>query len=98
MCRHWQLLYAMVGLILLLVCDVFLCLLLQFVLKSILLVQVLLHLEATIHKCLEGSVVDRLPSAQGMTPGSWDGVRIGIPPVSLLLPLPVSQPLSLCLS
>ena len=45
----------------------------------------------------EGSVVEHLPSAQVVTPGSWDRVHIGLPAWSLLLPLPMSLPLSLCL-
>ena len=40
---------------------------------------------------LGGSVVEHLPSAQGVTPGSQDRVPAG----SLLLPLPVFLPLSL---
>ena len=39
---------------------------------------------------LGGSAVERLPWARGMTPGSRDRVPTG----SLLLPLPVSLPLS----
>ena len=45
--------------------------------------------------CLGGSVDERLPLAQGMIPGSWDQV---LHQGSLLLPLPVSLPLSVCLS
>ena len=41
-------------------------------------------------ECLGGSVVEHLPLAQVMIPGSWDGVPI--------LPLPMSLPLSVCLS
>ena len=39
-----------------------------------------------------GSVVACLPSAQGVIPGSWDRVPIGLPAEILLLPLslPVS--------
>ena len=44
---------------------------------------------------LGGSVVERLPSAQGMIPGSWD--RVLLSAGSLLLPLPASLPLSLSL-
>ena len=47
---------------------------------------------------LGGSVVERLPSAQVMTPGSRDRVLHWAPAGSLLLPLPLSLPLSLCLS
>ena len=35
--------------------------------------------------------------AQSVTLGSWDRVPIGLPAWSLLLPLPVSLPLSVCL-
>ena len=45
-----------------------------------------------------GSAVEHLPSALGVIPGSWDQVPIGFPAGSLLLPLPVSLPFSLCLS
>ena len=46
-----------------------------------------------------GSVVELLPSAQGVILGSWDRVPHGAPGAwSLLLPLPVSLLLSLCLS
>ena len=47
--------------------------------------------------CLGGSVVERLSSAQGMIPGSWDRVPHQVhvrEPASL----PMSLPLSLCLS
>ena len=37
-----------------------------------------------------GSEVERLPSAQGMIPGSGIESRIGHPAGSLLLPLPLS--------
>ena len=49
---------------------------------------------------LGGSVVERLPSALGMILGSWDRVLHQAPPHPgiLLLPLPMSLPLSLCLS
>ena len=40
---------------------------------------------------LDGSVVEHLPSAQVVIPGSWDGPPVG----SLFVPLPVSLPLSL---
>ena len=46
---------------------------------------------------LGGSVVEHLPLAQVMIPGSWDGVSHQAPqrePASL----PVSLPLSLCVS
>ena len=50
--------------------------------------------------CLRGSAVERLsaflPSAQGMIPG--DRVPHQLPVRSLLPPLPMSLPLSLCLS
>ena len=41
---------------------------------------------------LGGSVVERLPLAQGVTSGSWDRVPYWLPTGSLLLPLPVSLP------
>ena len=44
--------------------------------------------------CLDGSVVEHLPSAQGVISGSWDQVLHGLPAWSLLLPLPVSASLS----
>ena len=48
---------------------------------------------------LGGLVVERLPSAQVMIPGSWDrGIRIRLPVGSLLLPLPRYLPLSLSVS
>ena len=49
--------------------------------------------------CLGGSVVKHLPSAQVMIPRS-PGIKshIGLPKGSLLLPLPMSLPLSLFLS
>ena len=47
---------------------------------------------------LGGSAVERLPLAQGMTLGSQDRVPRWAPAWSLLLPLPVSLPLSLCVS
>ena len=47
---------------------------------------------------LGGSVVEHLPSAQGMIPGSWNRVPYWAPSGSLLIPLPMSLPLSLCLS
>ena len=46
---------------------------------------------------LGGSVVERLPSAQGGIPGSWDWVlHQAFLSGSLLLSLPMSLPLSLC--
>ena len=45
--------------------------------------------------CLGGSVVGRLPLAQGVIPGLRIEFRIGLPARTLLLPLPVSLPLSL---
>ena len=47
---------------------------------------------------LGGSVVEHLPLAQVVILGSSDRVCIRLPAGSLLLPLPVSLPLSLCLS
>ena len=46
---------------------------------------------------LGGSAVECLPSAQGVIPGSCDESLIGLPAGSLLLPLPVSLPLSVSL-
>ena len=43
---------------------------------------------------LGGSAVERLPSAQGMIPESGIESHIGLLAWSLLLPLPVSLPLS----
>ena len=43
---------------------------------------------------LGGSVFEHLPLAQGMIPGSGIESHIGLPAWSLLLPLPVSLPLS----
>ena len=48
--------------------------------------------------CLGGSAVERLPSAQGMIPESWDRVPLPAPAWNLLLSLPMSLPLSVCLS
>ena len=42
---------------------------------------------------LGGSAVERLPSAQGVIPGSGIESHVGFPVWSLLLPLPVSLPL-----
>ena len=47
---------------------------------------------------LGGSVVECLPLAQVVIPGSWDRVPLGLPTGSLLFPLPVSLPLSLRVS
>ena len=47
---------------------------------------------------LGGSVVECLPSAQGVILGSWDQVLHWAPAGSLLLPLPISLLLSVCLS
>ena len=47
---------------------------------------------------LGGSAVEHLPSAQGVTPDPGIKSHIGLPTGSLLLPLPVSLRLSLCLS
>ena len=41
---------------------------------------------------------EHLPLAQVGIPGSWNRVHIGLLTGSLLLPLPMSLPLSLCLS
>ena len=45
-----------------------------------------------------GSAAEHLPLAQGVILGSRIKSRIGLPAWSLLLPLPVSLPLSLCVS
>ena len=45
-----------------------------------------------------GSAVEGLPLVQGVILGSWIESRLGLPMGSLLLPLPVSLPHSLCLS
>ena len=47
--------------------------------------------------CLGGSAVERLPLAKGVIPGSGMEACIGFPAGSLLLPLPVTLPPSLCL-
>ena len=44
---------------------------------------------------LGGSAVEDLPLAQGMIPGSGIESHIGLPAGSLLLPLPMSLPLSI---
>ena len=46
---------------------------------------------------LGGSAVQYLPLAQGMILESWDESHVRLPAWSLLLSLPVSLPLSLCL-
>ena len=43
---------------------------------------------------LGGSVVEHLPSTQGVILGSWVESHIGLPAGSLLLPLPMSLSLS----
>ena len=48
--------------------------------------------------CLRGSVVECLPSAQGVILGSGIGSHIRLPAWSLLLLLPMSLPLSLSFS
>ena len=45
--------------------------------------------------CLGGSVVEHLPLAQGVFPGLGIESHVGLPARSLLLPLPMSLPLSL---
>ena len=47
---------------------------------------------------LGGSVIERLPLAQGVALEFGIESHIGLPPWSLLLPLPVSLPLSLPVS
>ena len=47
---------------------------------------------------LGGLVVERLPSAQVMIPWSMDESCIRLPAGSLLLALPMSLPLTVCLS
>ena len=51
-----------------------------------------------IQGCLGGSAVEHLPSAQGMILGLGIESHIKLPIGSLLLPLPVSLPLYLCVS
>ena len=46
---------------------------------------------------LGGSVVEHLTSSQGLIPGSRIESHVGLPAWSLLLPLPVSLPLSVSL-
>ena len=48
--------------------------------------------------CLGGSVVEYLLLAQGMIPGLGIQSHVGLPTESLLLPLPMSLTLSVCLS
>ena len=48
--------------------------------------------------CLGGSAVECLPPSEGMIPGSGIKSHTRLPTGSLLLPLPMSLPLSLCLS
>ena len=59
-----------------------------------------MQMKTTIRGCLGGSVVEPLPWAQGVISGSGMESLISLPMRSLLLPLPVSLPLSLslCLS
>ena len=45
---------------------------------------------------LGGSAVEHLPSAQGVIPGARIESHIRLPTGSLLLPLPMSLPLSVC--
>ena len=45
----------------------------------------------------DAQVVEQLPPAQGVTPGPGIESRIRLPAWSLLLPLSVSLPLSLCM-
>ena len=48
--------------------------------------------------CLGGSAVEHLPLAQVVIPGSRIESHIGLPARTLLLPLPMSLPLTLYLS
>ena len=48
--------------------------------------------------CLDGSMIEHLPLAQGMISGPGIKSCTGIPTENLLLPLPVSLPFSLYLS
>ena len=58
-----------------------------------------LNLRLSVEGHLGGSGVKHLPLAQGMILESWDPVLHRAPPsATLLLPLPVSVPLSLGLS
>ena len=47
---------------------------------------------------LGGSAIERLPSAQGVIPGSMIKSHIGLLVGSLFLPLPVFLPLFVCFS
>ena len=47
---------------------------------------------------LDGSLVQHLPSAQVIILGSWDRVLLRAPRREPASPLPVSLPLSVCLS
>ena len=42
-------------------------------------------------------MVEHLPLAQAVILGSWDPVLLGLPAWSLLLPLPMSLPVSMSL-
>ena len=53
--------------------------------------------KSNLEEHLGGSVVEYLPSAQGMIPGSWDGVPHRAPHREPASPLPMSLPLSLSL-
>ena len=55
-------------------------------------------MEEATEGCLGGSAVEHLPLAQGVIPGSRIESRIRLPAWSLLLLLPVSLLLSLCVS
>ena len=48
--------------------------------------------------CLDGSAVERLPSAQGMIPGFRDRVPCGASCMKLVFPLACVSALSVCLS
>ena len=56
------------------------------------------RLNIPIMGCLGGSVVEPLPSAQVMFPGSWDRVLHQAPCREPAFLLPMSLPLFLCLS
>ena len=51
-----------------------------------------------IFRDLSGSTVEHMPSAQSVIPGPKIESHIGVPARSLLLPLSISLPLSVCLS
>ena len=57
-----------------------------------------LRLKVEFLGCLGGSVVEHLPLAYVVIPGSRDQVPHRVPQESLLPPLPVSLPLSVCVS